>query len=543
MPRYTLTVLDVTGIQSYIFGSNRLRENIGASQLVELATHEWVQETLSGSHNLDTTGKMLPNWRLEDDDTRNAEVILRGGGNVLVLFRTLAMAKETVGKLSRKLLEQAPGLEIAVAHREFEWEDAAIGGTDGIHSQLMAKLNRTKQQRSISTPLLGQAVTLECRATGLPAVGFDPARRRGEALYPLSADVLAKLDQGVRDSARERFEDLLPPEAKEPYFTLSADFDDLGRSEGDTSYIAVVHADGNNMGKRFQELAKGFLLPKDNRTYLEQLRRLSEAVERAGQTALYQTLERMNDGFKLPGMKLFLSGLKRDKDEPPFLPFRPIVFGGDDVTFVCDGRIGLSLAAIYLDEWEKATAADETIGKAYACAGIAIVKTHYPFARAYALCEDLCKSTKAAIKAQQRDASALDWHFALTGITGTINEIRKREYQLNIGSTTKPKSLVMRPVTLRSPGIEENWCTWETFTRLVEYFESDEFAGRNKVKDLREVLRSGPEATRRFLHTYGLSDKMPLIDASKPQLQASGWDNRCGYFDAIEAIDFYLPLT
>jgi hypothetical protein len=26
------------------------------------------------------------------------------------------------------------------------------------------------------------------------------------------------------------------------------------------------------------------------------------------------------------------------------LPFRPIVFGGDDVTFICDGRLGLSLA-------------------------------------------------------------------------------------------------------------------------------------------------------------------------------------------------------
>jgi hypothetical protein len=295
------------------------------------------------------------------------------------------------------------------------------------------------------------------------------------------------------------------------------------------------------MGKRFQQLAEKFPLPKDNRTYLDQLRRLSEAVERAGQTALYRTLERMNDGFKLPGMKLFLSGLQRGKDGIPFLPFRPIVFGGDDVTFVCDGRIGLSLAAIYLDEWEKATAADETIGQAYACAGIAIVKTHYPFARAYALCEDLCKRTKAAIKKEDRDASALDWHFALTGITGTIGEIREREYYPNINGT--PRSLVIRPVTLRQPGIEEKWRTWETFTRLVQYFKSDEFAGRNKVKDLREALRSGPEATRRFLHVYGLSDKMPQIDPNKPHLQASGWDNRCGYFDAIEAIDFYLPLA
>lgn len=543
MPRYTLTVLDATGIQSYIFGSNRLRENIGASQLVELATHEWVQASLPEPHNLDANGQVVESWRLEDDESRQAEVILRGGGNVLILFRMLGIAKEAVGKLSRKLLEHAPGLEIAVAHLEFEWDREALGGENGVHSQLMAKLNRTKQQRRISTPLLGQAVTLECRATGLPAITFDPARRPGESPYPLSADALAKVSKDVRDAARKRFENILPPEAKEPNFALSDDFDDFGRSQDESSYVAVVHADGNRMGKRFQDLDERFPALKDNRNYLDALRGLSKAVDQAGRTALQEAVKRMVDGFRSNAsqeMQNFLSSLKEYQGKR-VLPFRPIVFGGDDITFVCDGRLGLSLASIYLDEWEKATATDATIKPAYACAGVAIVKTHYPFARAYALCKDLCDQAKATVKKQRGDASALDWHFALTGIAGTISEIREREYQPTIEG--KPKPLVMRPVALHEPGLEENWRTWKTFTHLVEEFKSNRVAGRNKVKELREVLRSGPEATRRFLHTYGLSEKMPEIDASKPQLRMSGWDNRCGYFDAIEAIDFYLPLA
>ena len=41
-----VTVLDTTGIQPYIFSSNRLRENVGASFLVSQATDEWVKEVL-----------------------------------------------------------------------------------------------------------------------------------------------------------------------------------------------------------------------------------------------------------------------------------------------------------------------------------------------------------------------------------------------------------------------------------------------------------------------------------------------------------------
>jgi len=46
MTEYILTAIDTTQIQGYIFGSNRLQENIGGSELVEMATRQWVYEAL-----------------------------------------------------------------------------------------------------------------------------------------------------------------------------------------------------------------------------------------------------------------------------------------------------------------------------------------------------------------------------------------------------------------------------------------------------------------------------------------------------------------
>ena len=52
MSRYTLTVVDTTGIQEYIFGTNNLQQNVGASYLVECATWKWAVETLPTNHNV-----------------------------------------------------------------------------------------------------------------------------------------------------------------------------------------------------------------------------------------------------------------------------------------------------------------------------------------------------------------------------------------------------------------------------------------------------------------------------------------------------------
>lgn len=59
------------------------------------------------------------------------------------------------------------------------------------------------------------------------------------------------------------------------------------------------------------------------------------------------------------------------------------------MTLVCAGPWGLAVAQRYLAELERGEKlpgdADDDDNTPYACAGVAIVKTHYPFSQAYGL--------------------------------------------------------------------------------------------------------------------------------------------------------------
>jgi hypothetical protein len=324
-----LLILDTAQIQSYVFGSNRLRENIGASYLVHCATGEWVKEVLDPlAHNVENLDENEYDGRCIEDGVLDAEVIYAGGGNVLILFRGPGEASGFTSHLSRRVMEDAPGLQIVVARQPFRWEQ------DNLKSALKTlfrKLAEVKRERVPSAPLLGLGVTAMCSSTGLPAVGYtEPIREGGEIhekAFAASGEILKKR-QNV-ESADDRLERLLNPSANlsGAGYRFPNELDELGRSTGEHSFIAVVHADGNGMGKRFQEVIEEESSPREG---IESLRRFSAAVNRAAQNALRSTLDRLIAAVKngsishpnpdLERLKVFLNGDK--------LPFRPLVFGG-----------------------------------------------------------------------------------------------------------------------------------------------------------------------------------------------------------------------
>lgn len=534
----TLLLVETGGIQNYVFGSNELLQNIGASELVAQATSKWVVEVLDdlvkGKHNAQWD-KQKHDVALNTDlvlaPALAAEVIYSGGGNALILFDNHdELSKKFAKALSMKALSEAPGLQLVLKQIPFNPTNDKLSAS---HQELLTVLAKRKLARKPSVPLLGLGVTAECVYTGKPAIEWNKDEQ------PISSEVVAKL--AVKDRGIRRLNGQLAQVDLKDYEFIY-DFDHFG-TKGESTYLAVIHADGNGMGDRIKAIGEEH---PANDEYVRKLRGFSGSVKIASSTALQATMKMLLDNIIVDEKnktrkiadRVPIPFIKGKKDSAPSwrLPFRPIVFGGDDVTFVCEGRLGLAIATKYLQEFSQQKLADEK--NAHARAGVAVVKSHFPFSRAYELADDLCGTAKAYIREWERKKShgvtALDWHFAVTGLVRPLKEIREREYQAKEGD------LCLRPLRLSDPG--DDWRSWDNFRQIMKTFLDKEkwYGHKNKLKALRVALREGKPAVKQFLQSC--DEELPNIP-QQPIMKSEGWQSeRCGYFDAIEALDFYLPL-
>lgn len=558
MNELALVILDTVHIQPYIFGSNRLRENIGASFLVARATREQAFEIIMNvapNNNLEQVGKGKRSWgftqrTFENENELQVQVLYSGGGNFVALFSDEPLARKFVRSLTRTLLEQAPGLQLIALIRPFKW-----GKNSGLANAIQdafSEIARKKSARKISAPLLGLGITSACRSTGLPASGWtDKVAGDPNSVYPASNEILQKRRavEAANHRLTDQFRDVLDMAEHRlgdkvlfPY-----EFDHLGRSHTEFSYLAVVHADGNGIGHRFSDLATQG--NDNNREYINLVSSMSELTNMIGLEALRRALIRLVKAID-PSEKAIVHrtnagevtrvGLYRNQDGW-FLPVRPLVYGGDDVTLVCDGRLGLALAIAFMEEFELVSGnanLPDGKGNATACAGVSIVKSHFPFAQAYSFAEDLCKNAKMYGRNRNENNSAcLDWHFAVNGLLDGLDQLRQREYSTSNGS------LILRPVTLRT-NPQDAARAWPVIQRGLEAFQSAGwYDRRSKVKLLREVLRDGPQQVEAYRAKYNKNKPLPEVLVSQPQTVKNGWTlDGCGYFDAIELVDWFIPL-
>jgi hypothetical protein len=539
-----LVVLETSHIQKYIFGSNRLKENVGASYLVAAATEEWVHDVifqLDISHNLDEPGFL--NNTIESNDL-DVEILYCGGGNAVLLFRYDMIAKSFISILSRKALMEAPGLQLTFHKEEFNWHNASLSEAVG---DALGVLKTQRSHQPPRTGIAGLGVTTMCASTSLPATMMD--KDPDGNWQAISAEVYAKREAG--DEVKDFFGKLIPEieyqlkEEKALDYRFALEFDDLGRTKGESSFIAVVHIDGNDMGEIIRGMKKKYPTSKDNRPYIDAMRKFSENVKNAASDSLIKMLALLMNSIDEEVHKIQSLNSKADiqlekKDGKYILPFRPLVTGGDDITFVCDGRIGLDMAVSFIKAFEKYTG-EYFESKLTACAGVAIVNAHYPFARAYNLAEELCQSAKlerhdTGHKKGDKDRSLIDWHYTTGGLYDDLDGMREREY---VG---KDGLLYLRPVFI-GENEEHPHRTWDNVQRISTQFQTSWSEHRSKAKALMDELREGDDAAKAFQIRYMDDKNLTLPEIKDIQGNQTWHDGRCLYYDALELMDLYIPIT
>ncbi|AEV68767.1 Cas10/Cmr2 second palm domain-containing protein [Acetivibrio clariflavus] len=479
-----LTILEVSKKQSYIFKSNRLRENIGASEIIEFVTKELPQELC---------------------DDYNGNHISSGGGSSIYYFENNDDCINFSKAYSRRIIKEYPSLEFFIASLEYDPEkDIIIDKT----RELFERLERKKAKRDTYSCIIDFGVSKKCSSTRLPAIYKEELSGN---YY--SSEAKSKIDMfNQRGKSNSQF---------------ALDIKDLGVSKNEKSYIAITHIDGNRMGKRISNLRESFRskynsenIKEINEQYINALNQFSTDIDKAFKTAfnkMVETVEKNRKNLEKERMELKSS----------VIPIRKVVLAGDDVCYITDARIALECAYIFLQELEKYKVMGEKIT---ACAGIAIVKEKYPFFKTYELSEELCKNAKSSIE-EGKIESRIDWHIVQGEYNNNLGEIRNTVYK-----TLDGKDLSMRPLVVSKESDSPNH--YSLFRKDIEVIRTRKLPG-GKIKGMLKEMKKG-EA---YLDTYiEINQIYNVLGAHRLNAKSGFLNGKCVLFDAIEALDYFIPF-
>ena len=486
-----LMILEVSQKQAYIFASKKLQENAARSEDISYVTGSRFFQAAAGELY-----------------SEEENLVYAGGGHTVLQFDSQEQATEFARAVTEAAMREFPGMELFVTQTDY---DEAKTPSENLKA-LSTALERKKSLRQASFRRLSFGV-----------------EKAGETAEPPG-----RVSTGLR-----------VPES----WQFPSQFEKLA---GEDNFIAVVHVDGNSMGKRVERIYEKCGDWEDCR---RTLRRFSEGIQRDFEQAFREMVETV----------IAARGCPVDQ-----LPIRPVVLAGDDVCFVTAGNIGMECARVFM---EKLSAMEncEQPGMPYAaCAGVALVHKKYPFHQAYDLAEELCSSAKrfgAEIDSEGR-VSAMDWHIEFSQLKDSLSAIRE-DYATEDGCRME-----LRPVTVIVPdGVDPDRLEQVTggvrtygFFKAMQKAMEGEYGkiARSKIKDLRTAVKQGRTATEFFLHDkqirdllyHSFSAKYRTTEQKRAQYQklADGGSlekavfaeiegvTRCLFFDAVEMIDHFKPF-
>jgi len=372
----------VQGIQEFIFQTNELKDIAGASELVENICTECFKEFVG-------SGKL----------------IVSAAGNIKCFFDNEQECRHAVLEFPKKVMLEAPGITISEAVVRMDTGMDFESAVNLLEQRL--RVQRNRRFPSITTGLIGIE---RSRKTGLPAVATEKDEFVDLATFKKRKNIIPESNK--QTTTRRLMEKALGLDS----LSETTIAHQLDKMIDQNNWIAVIHADGNGLGNIVSQIGKKYDL----------LTEFSSELEKATSAA---------------SCKAYREVLKSDifKANSSVVPFRPVVLGGDDLTMICRADLAIPFTKAFIEHFEietgkmldklKEKATDLQIPYLTACAGIAFIKSSFPFYYGYHLAEELCGRAKRDAKREValKAPSCLMFHKVQSSFVENYDDIVKKE--------------------------------------------------------------------------------------------------------------------
>lgn len=405
---YFLYGASVQGIQDFIFQTNKLKEIGGASELVEQIC----------------TSKFFKEAGITSDDEN---IIINAAGNIKYVFADEQKCRDLVRKFPKAIAEFAPGITVSQAVVEFDKSGTLSVAINTLEEKLKAQRNRAPNP--VETGFMG--LERARRTGGVGVEYFENEVRDASILAKLYAfDESTRCIKPIDPKTTEEGNSEIYSNLYQKFFggnlkaqQIPLDLNEVSK-DSSNPWIAVIHADGNGLGKLVQDLGSA-LKDKDTVLAKKTFARFSRELDNATQTAAKKAFEKLD--------------LKISQEEK--YPLRPIILGGDDITLIIRADLAFDFTVNFLEEFEKQTEGKLSfLSKNFgltdfekgltACAGIAYIKYSYPIHYGLRLAEELTKKAKKVSKIIVRDneiaPSSLSFYKVHSSFIEDLSEIEEK---------------------------------------------------------------------------------------------------------------------
>lgn len=410
--------------------------------------------------------KVWPNYSQDN-------MVYTGGGHSVLQFEDRETAFLFARAVTYQVLKDYPGMELYVTHIPYNAQRSPQENLEELTKALEKK--KARRQQSFHQILSGNA-----------------------SAAPMGSSLISK-----------------PPKG----WSWTNDVNQISGKDGKDNFLAVVHLDGNSMGKRVQRIYE-----KTGSDW-EECRKLLHLFST-------EIITHFSEAFNDMILEL-TQALEKEKWADRIIPVRKLIGAGDDVCFLTRGTLGLECAASFIDHLRKKV--NRADGQNYsACAGVVMIHTAAPFRQAYDLSEALCRNAKQFVAEHGGDFDALDYHIEFGQIKNALSEVQDN---LKAEDGTY---MTTRPFALSGPVRKER--TYSHFINLVRYLQSKgNELPRSKMKTLRSAFQQGEDETKLAIRMTSTKEsntnKLLTQDGTVTVYFDDNGVRRCMYYDPIEMMD------